>query len=85
MQIETFKYENVLSDGTFLEETGAVETKGKIIMSQKNGGCNLKGCKCSEGHWITIVQPRTEDGIVEGIKMKFDNSKEMQDYLIKMN
>ena len=80
MKIETKKHIGVKPDGTFKNKLGAVETKGKIIMS--NGeGCGLSGCKCSEGHWLTIVQPRTSKGVVKVVKVVFDDSKEMNGFL----
>ena len=81
MHIKKFRHENVLPDGTFSNQSGSVETKGKIIMSQENGGCSLSHCSCSEGHWISICAPRTPDGVVEGIKVIFDNKAEMQLFL----
>ena len=78
MKIKTFRHENVLPNGTFADRDGAVEVSGKIVMSQNSGGCGLDTCNCSEGHWITIVKPRTSDGIVEGVSVKFDDMKEMQ-------
>lgn len=83
MKVEAFKHEGVKPDGTFENKAGAVYTKGRIIMSRENGGCDLHGCTCSEGHWITIVEPRTEDGIVEGVKVMFDNKSEMDTFLKK--
>lgn len=80
MKIKTFKHENVLPNGTFANQNGAVEVKGVITMSKKNGGCGLKSCHCSDGHWITIVKPRTDDGVVEGIRVEFDDMTEMQKF-----
>ena len=80
MKISLIKHENVLPDGTFANERGAVEVKGKVIMSAGEG-CGLDNCHCSDGHWITICLPRTEDGVVLGIKAKFDNGREMKKFL----
>jgi len=76
MRIETFKHVNVLSDGTFIHKDGAVEVKGKIAMSQENGGCDIPSCNCSDGYWVSIVAPRTISGTVEGIKVLFDSKEE---------
>ncbi len=80
MKIENVKHENVLPNGTFSDKAGAVEVNGKIVMSQNGGGCSLEGCSCSDGHWITIVKPLTEEGIVEGVRVVFDNQLEMQKF-----
>jgi len=80
MKVETFRHENVLPNGTFAYQAGAVEVKGKIVMSQNNGGCGIDTCHCSDGHWITIVKPRTEEGVVEGMKVNFDDMSEMQKF-----
>ncbi|TXH42371.1 MAG: hypothetical protein E6Q97_35875 [Desulfurellales bacterium] len=49
-------------------------------MSQENGGCEIDGCHCSDGHWLTIAKPRTEEGIVEGLKVQFENKSEMEQF-----
>jgi len=81
MRTEHFKHEGVKPDGTFENEPGAVITTGGVRMSANNGGCGIDTCHCSDGHWISIISPRTEQGIVEGMKMIFDNKKEMEEYL----
>lgn len=81
MKIETFRHTKVKPNGTFENKLGAVITEGGIRMSPDRGGCDLKGCRCSEGHWITIVKPRTAKGVVEGTRVKFDNKAEMDEFL----
>jgi hypothetical protein len=81
MEITTFKHERVKRDGTFEDRPGAVETDGAVLRSQPGGGCDLSGCHCSDGHWITIVAPRDSYGIVTGITVKFDDQKEMDKFL----
>ena len=81
MQIKSFRHTGVLEDGTFESGVGAVETKGKIVMSQEDGGCSADGCTCSNGHWISIIKPRTEDGVVEGVQVTFDDYFEMKRFL----
>ena len=83
MRIEKIKHTGVYEDGTFQFNGGAVETNGKIIMSDELGGCTQDGCRCSEGHWISIIEPRTEDGIVEGLRVIFDDYFEMNEFLSK--
>ncbi|MFA5300530.1 MAG: hypothetical protein WC389_20275 [Lutibacter sp.] len=60
MKVTTFKHENVNPNGTFKDKRGAVCTDGRISASTPKGNCGLKGCHCSDGHWISIVKPRTE-------------------------
>ena len=81
MKITKFKHVNVKPDGTFKDQRGAVITEGAIRMSQKGGGCDLKGCHCSDGHWLTIVKPRTKKGVVEGTTVTFDDQEEMDVFL----
>lgn len=81
MKIERIRHENVLPDGTFSNERGAVVTTGSVRMSQENGGCEIETCHCSDGHWLSIIQPRTDDGVVEGIKMIFNDKAEMDAFL----
>ena len=80
MKIETFKHENVLPDGTFSDQPGAVVTGGAVRMSI-NTGCGLPACNCSEGCWITICTPRDDNGTIFGIRAVFDNEVEMQLFL----
>ena len=80
MYIKKFRHANVLADGRIIGG-GSVETKGSIRMSSENGGCGLSGCHCSDGHWIMIASPRTDDGVVEGMTVKFDNYDEFKTFL----
>ncbi len=81
MKIETFKHVGVKPNGTFTKgRLGAVTTVGAIRMS-KGEGCGLDTCNCSAGHWIMIAAPRTKKGVVEGIRVTFDNQKEMNKFL----
>lgn len=56
IRYEEILHEGVKEDGTFINEAGAVETKGWVRMSLGEG-CSLKkcGCKCSEGYWLFIM------------------------------
>ncbi len=81
MKVEKFRYEGIRPDGTFSDgRAGSIETRGGIAMSKDKGGCNQDGCNCSGGHWITVTTSRTEQGVVEGISLEFDNSSEMQKF-----
>ena len=81
-KIEKVIHEGVLPDGTFKNEPGAVVVNGSVRMSQKEGGCDVKKCKCSNGHWLSIVMPRTENGIVECISVTFDSQEEMNAFFV---
>ena len=81
MHTKTFKHENVLPDGTFKDQPGAVVTNGKTNMSAPNGGCGLPGCNCSPGHYIAVIKPRTENGIVEDITIHFRDKEEMNTFI----
>lgn len=81
MKINHFKHTGVSPDGK-IAGGGAVTTKGRVSKSAEEGGCGSKGCNCSPGHWISFCLPRTEDGIVEGVSIHFDNKEEM-DWFIK--
>ena len=67
MKFEKYKYKGVAPDGT-VEDGGAVFTKGGIYIGVG------KGC---DQFSITVTMPRTEGGIVEGIKVTFDSRAEM--------
>jgi hypothetical protein len=80
MVITDVIHENVDENGK-TELGGAVYTNGVIIMSQENGGCSEPTCNCSNGYWITIMKPRTNDGIVSGIKVNFSNKEEYDEFI----
>jgi hypothetical protein len=90
MKFEKYRYENVEPDGILTkrfkyraiqrEEQGEVLTKGGIFCGVGKG-CGLSGCHCSDGYSISITLPRTEEGIVEGILVKFDSREEMLNVL----
>lgn len=80
MRIEKFVHRKVRQDGTFVNERGAVETRAMIRMSSGEG-CDLEDCHCSDGYWISIGLPRTSGGIIEGIKVKFDDKKEFDKFM----
>lgn len=80
MKIEKFKHAGVNPDGTFKSGAGSVETAGKISMSGENGGCGMPSCKCSPGFWISVSLP-LRGSTVEGIRVNFDNKKEMEEFM----
>jgi len=78
MKIKQFRYENVSPDGTLPNDGGAIGVNGGILNSMLI--CKNPKCHCSDGHWISIIAPRTEDGVVEGIKIEFDSLEEMLEH-----
>jgi hypothetical protein len=77
MKISKFKHEGVNPDGTFKDRLGAVTVEGRVSMSAIDGGCGAGKCNCSEGHWISIVKPRTPEGVVEGMTVQFESHEEL--------
>ena len=82
MKIEEIIHTHVKRDGTFEHGPGAVETSGCIRMSD-GCGCGIPNCHCSDGYWISVFLP-LENRMVKGIKVTFDNKKEM-DYFFKFH
>lgn len=80
-EVTYYKHTGVKPDGTFEGKGGAVRTDSDISMSHPKGGCGLKGCGCSKGHWICIGKGRTDDGVVEGKTVKFKSRKDMKSFL----
>jgi hypothetical protein len=70
-----FKHENVQPDGTFTDKPGKIVTEGEItIASPDDGG--------EPGIYsATIIRPRTNDGIVEGINIYFTDKPEMDEFM----
>jgi hypothetical protein len=80
-EITVYTHTNVNPDGKFEYKLGAVHVKGCISVSAPNGGCGSTGCGCSPGHWISATLPRTDKGVVKGMKLKFNSRKELKEYL----
>lgn len=71
MRIEKTEFINISSDGTFSGKGGFVPTKGRVAMSKED----------SDEHWVSIIRPRTKQGVVESMVVYFDNKTEMNDFL----
>jgi hypothetical protein len=84
MKVRAFTHRNVAPCGHIqTKKGGAVHANGAIIMSQDNGGCDIKSCNCSPGHWITILMPRTSKGLVRGMSVSFKDRLELLTFLDK--
>ena len=77
MKITKFKHKEVEKNG-IIKSGGAVITKGGIIIVK--GSCDLLGCHCSDGYFLSIVLP-LKNKIVEGIEVRFKDYKEMKNEL----
>ena len=80
-KVSVYTHLGVKKDGTFKDGAGAVHTKGHLTISHQKGGCGLKTCNCSPGHWITATMPRTKDGVVRGVTFTFKTRTELLNYL----
>lgn len=83
--IEEYFYSNVNPDGTFDNEPGAVNIEATITLSSPHGGCGMKGCNCSPGHWIMISKGRNSKGEVKGKTLYFKNRKDLLTYAKENN
>lgn len=79
MKIEEFIHRGVRKDGT-VKGGGAVHTDARVIIIR--GSCGLGNCHCSDGYSLTLGLP-LKNGIVRGLKVKFDNKAEMKKILGK--
>ncbi len=67
------RHVNVKEDGTFMDgQSGSVTTEGAIVMNS-----SLR----FDSFWISIISPRTSEGIVEGLNITFDSEQEMKDFM----
>lgn len=66
MKIKKFIHEGVGPDGSLPDE-GSVVTEGGLVIAPRN----------SAEAWVTLLMPRTDDGVVEGICITFDSTEEM--------
>ena len=83
-KVVSLSYKNVNQNGTFSDGTGgAIATEGRIVSSKPNDGCGLGSCDCSDGHWINVMQARTEQGTVEGFTIFFYYESDMKDFVKK--
>ena len=84
MKIEKWKYDNVRDNGDCIDDDGNiignVHVNKIISMSPDSGGCGLKGCHCSDGHWL-MIGFGLHDNQVSGLTVYFDNWGEMQLFL----
>jgi hypothetical protein len=78
MKIEKCIIENVEINGE-VEGGGTVVINGRISMSGGEG-CGIISCNCSNGYWISITSPRTLEGKVESIIVRFVDKREMDDF-----
>lgn len=76
MDIEYFAVTGVGPDG-LVQGGGAVAIDGGVRRSAPQGGCGAPGCACSPGHWISVIQPRSEDGVVAGYTAHFSSREEL--------
>lgn len=77
MKFEEFCHKEVSRYGN-VKGGGAVGTKGGFLAGVSQG-CPLDKCKCSEGYWLSIINPRDpKKKEVRGTKITFKNKKEMQ-------
>lgn len=53
-----------------------VAINGKVSISAPNGGCDLEGCNCSPGHWISIIEP-LKGNTLEGVTYHFESRFEL--------
>jgi len=86
MKFEKFKYENVSPEGLIPNDGGQIAVVGMILdstnkeakMTKHSVDLDTLKSSCEEvKNWLTIVMPRTNDGVVEGIKVEFDSIGEM--------
>jgi hypothetical protein len=80
MNIELFKNKDVDKNTGVVKSGGAVHTEGLIRGSAANGGCDLENCKCSEGHWLSIVLPINNKNEVSGVTIRFENELEKEKF-----
>jgi len=77
MKFEKIIVNNVNENGTVANDGGQIDVNGGFLNSENNpSGDNVPK------HYVTLTMPRTDDGIVEGIKVMFDNLSEMERFLL---
>jgi len=76
MKFEKFIYKGVNDDGTFKNEEGQIDVNGGILKGYSDENNNP---------FITISLPRSEDGVVEGIKVTFKNIATYDSIILSKN
>ena len=76
MKFTKFKHKNVTKKG--FTGGGCVITGGDVRLTF--GHCDIKGCACSEGYYLSVIMP-LKNRVVEGIRVEFDDLKEMKKVL----
>lgn len=77
MKITHFSTTGVAPDG-LVEGGGSVNVDGGTRYSALEGGCGMGRCNCSPGHWLSVINPRTPDGVVSGYTAHFDSRAELE-------
>lgn len=72
MTIEKFLYENVTPDGVI--DPGSPVRKGAVVTT---GGIRMGK------DYITIMLPRTSDGVVEVVKAQFESYRQLSEFLMR--
>ena len=73
MAIKVERFETAINESN----KNMINLKGGIVESRPNGGCGWGSCKCSEGHWISVVEPM-KDNRVKGTRFVFDTREELE-------
>jgi hypothetical protein len=74
MLITAYRHEGVNENGT-VPDGGQVITTGLVRFAK---GSNDNGCT---NYYLSIGIPMTEEGVVEGICIRFDDKEQMQHYV----
>jgi hypothetical protein len=72
--------ENVSVDGT-TRDGKKLPVNGGVSRSSSQGGLSLDEETFHEGHWLLIMFPRTEYGVVESVMIQFDHAGQVTQFL----
>ncbi|MGO3181231.1 MAG: hypothetical protein ACTIJ9_00210 [Aequorivita sp.] len=81
MKVTRTIYKNVLNERENLDHEEIQEIMyGGVMFSPDDGGCILEGCKCTEGHWVSINLPLDDNGDSETIFIEFKDAYEFSNF-----
>ena len=58
-----------------------LNTHKGITYSAERGGCGMRNCSCSPGHWICVSTGVDKQFILNGMTINFDNKDEMDEFI----
>ena len=78
MRLKFIRHEGVELGSELGGATRGMSVEITPLVRFSRGGCNLPGCTCSpNGPWLLALSGRSEDGVILGTLVEFDDGAEL--------